>query len=262
VRRWLLRFSAAGIDGLGNRPGCGRKRRITEAERSRIMALARSAPPGQLARDEAGELSADDKRGPAQWTLDTLSQAGQASGIRAQRSQVRRVLLAEKVRGFIPDGILDQLPLPSTVGAVRTGGIDLNKPRIRAILAAALALAPAPGGFTVAELAARVAAMTGTAAYTIRQAAYDLRKLRGQNLIIKPGRTRRYQVPPDAVRAIAALLTLRDHVIAPILAGVRSPRRGRPPAHWTQVDRDYQTLRIGMQALFRDLGIETLPAAA
>jgi hypothetical protein len=28
------------------------------------------------------------------------------------------------------------------------------------------------------------------------------------------------------------------------------------------VDQDYQTLRIGMQTLFRDLGIETLPAAA
>jgi hypothetical protein len=51
-------------------------------------------------------------------------------------------------------------------------------------------------------------------------------------------------------------------VIAPILAGIRVPRRGRPPAHWTRVDRDYQTLQIGMQTLFRDLGIETLPAAA
>jgi hypothetical protein len=61
---------------------------------------------------------------------------------------------------------------------------------------------------------------------------------------------------------ITALLTLRDHVIAPILAGIRVPRRGRPPAHWTRVDRDYQTLQIGMQTLFRDLGIETLPAAA
>ena len=104
--------------------------------------------------------------------------------------------------------------------------------------------------------------MTGQAGYTIRQAAYDLRKLRGKNLIIKPGRTRRYQVPPDAARTIAALLTLRDHVIAPILAGIRAPRRGRPPAHWTRIDRDYETLRIGMQTLFRDLGIETLPAAA
>jgi len=98
VRRWLHRFNAAGIDGLGNRPGCGRKRRITEAERSRIIALARSAPPGQLARDAAGELSAGDERGPAQWTLDTLAQAARAGGIQVQRSQVRRILLAEKVR--------------------------------------------------------------------------------------------------------------------------------------------------------------------
>jgi len=164
--------------------------------------------------------------------------------------------------GFIPGGVPGQLPLPSTIGATRTGGIDVNKPRIRAVLAAVLALAPAPGGFTVAGLAAKVPATTGPASYTSRQAAYDLRKLRGKNLTIKPGRTRRYQVPPDAVRTMTALLTLRDHVIAPILAGIRSPRRGRPPAHWTRIDRDYQTLRIGMQALFRDLGIETLTAAA
>ena len=126
-----------------------------------------------------------------------------------------------------------------------------------------LALAPAPDGFTVADLAAQgVRDDRADAGYTIRQAAYDLRKLRGKNLVIKPRRTRRYQVPPDAARTITALLTLRDHVIAPILAGVRSPRRGRPPAHWTRVDRDYETLRIDMQTLFRDLGIETLPAAA
>jgi transposase len=98
VRRWLHRFNAAGVDGLGNRPGCGRRRRITEAQRSRIIALARSLPPGQLARDAAGELSADDERGPAQWTLDTLSQAARDAGIRVGRSQVRRILLAEKVR--------------------------------------------------------------------------------------------------------------------------------------------------------------------
>ena len=73
--------------------------------------------------------------------------------------------------------------------------------------------------------------MTGQTGYTIRQAAYDLRKLRGKDLVTKPGRTRRYQIPADAARTIAALLTLRDHVIAPILAGVRSPRRGRQTHH-------------------------------
>ena len=88
-----------------------------------------------------------------------------------------------------------RLGLPSTVGATRTGGIHLNKPRIQAVLAAALALAPTPGGFTVAELAAKVSAMAGPAGYITQQTAYDLSKLRGKNLIIKPGRTRRYQVP-------------------------------------------------------------------
>jgi hypothetical protein len=57
---------------------------------------------------------------------------------------------------FLADGTLDELPLPSRPGATRVGGIDLNKPRIRAALAAALPLTPAPHGFTVAEHAARV----------------------------------------------------------------------------------------------------------
>jgi len=43
VRRWLHRFSAAGPGGLGGRPGAGRKRWITEAERPAIIALACSA---------------------------------------------------------------------------------------------------------------------------------------------------------------------------------------------------------------------------
>jgi transposase len=98
VRRWLHRFNADGIDGLGDRPGAGRRRRITEAQRSAIIALARSEPPGRLARDGAGELSADQEDGPAQWTLDTLAQAARDKGIQVGRSQVRRILLAEKVR--------------------------------------------------------------------------------------------------------------------------------------------------------------------
>ena len=70
--------------------------------------------------------------------------------------------------------------------------------------------------------------MTGTPtpSYTIRQAAYDLRKLRGKQLVDKPARTRRYRVPSLAARTIAALLTLRDQVIAPILAADPQPAHG------------------------------------
>jgi hypothetical protein len=160
--------------------------------------------------------------------------------------------------GFLPDGILDQLPTPSQVGATRVGGIDLNRPRIRAALTAVLALAIAPDGFTVADLADKVRSLTGQAHtdYTVRQAAYDLRKLRGKHLVVKPGRTRRYHVPGHAARTIAALLTLREQVIAPILAGVRRPGPGRPPKTYTRIDRDYDNLRNNMRTLFTHLAIE------
>ena len=106
--------------------------------------------------------------------------------------------------------------------------------------------------------------MTGqnTTDYSTRHASYDLRKIRGKHLVDKPGRTRRYHAPPDAARTIAALLALRDQVIAPIIAGVRSPRKGRKPITWTPVDRDYETLRIDLQTLFTHLGIMTTQAAA
>ena len=91
---------------------------------------------------------------------------------------------------FLPDGILDQLPTPSQIGATRVGGVDINKPRTRAALSAVLALAVSPDGFTVADLAAKVHTLTGQSKddYTVRQAAYDLRKLRGKHLVVKPAR--------------------------------------------------------------------------
>jgi len=165
---------------------------------------------------------------------------------------------------FIGDHLLDQLPLPTQIGQTRVGGVDLNKARIRAALSATPALSVAPGGFTVAEFTAKVHALNGPTqpGYTTRQGAYDLRTLRGKQLVIKPDRTRRYQTPAHTAATIAALLTLRDQVISPILADVRSPRLGRKPTTWTAIDRDYERLRINMQTLFHDLGITTTGAAA
>jgi hypothetical protein len=106
--------------------------------------------------------------------------------------------------------VLDEPSLPSRLGATRTGGIDLNKPRIGAALAAALTLAAAPRGFTVAQFTAQARQLGKNAGYTIRQGAYDLRKLRGKGLAVKLGTTRRYHVPAQQARTIAALLAIRD----------------------------------------------------
>jgi transposase len=99
VYKWLHRFNAAhGIDGLADLPRPGLPRRIGEHERGRIIALARSQPPGRLHQGGEGLLAPAQPEAPAHWTLDTLTEAAQAEGIRVGRSQVRRILLAERVR--------------------------------------------------------------------------------------------------------------------------------------------------------------------
>lgn len=99
VRARLHAFNERGVDGLGTQPGSGRKPRLTEAERSTILALARTTPPGKLVPEpDSGELQARDEEGAAEWTLDTLTAAAQAQGIQVARSQVRRILLRERVR--------------------------------------------------------------------------------------------------------------------------------------------------------------------
>jgi len=99
VRRWLHRFNAAGLAGLGNRPGCGRKPRIGQGERSRIIALARSDPPGRLYPTSWGELQTAAAEGKAPiWTLDTLTEAAREMGIDVHRSQIRVILQREGVR--------------------------------------------------------------------------------------------------------------------------------------------------------------------
>jgi transposase len=96
VRRRLHRFDAEGIEGLGDRPRSGRPSRLTEAERSKLIALVRKAPPGRLER-QADERVARDEAGSAQWSLNALAQAAKEVGIRVKRSQIRTILLREGV---------------------------------------------------------------------------------------------------------------------------------------------------------------------
>jgi hypothetical protein len=53
-----------GVDGLGMREGAGRKPRLTEQERSKILGLVKQPPPGRLER-YAETLEARDEEGSA-----------------------------------------------------------------------------------------------------------------------------------------------------------------------------------------------------
>jgi transposase len=102
VRRRLQRFDADGMDGLGDQPRAGRPRRVTAAQDSQIIAVARQAPPGRLVTPADGRMVADDEEGAAHWSLDALASAAQAQGIAVGRSQIRRLLRRAGVRWRTP----------------------------------------------------------------------------------------------------------------------------------------------------------------
>jgi hypothetical protein len=118
-----------------------------------------------------------------------------------------------------PDGVLDELPLPSQIGATRSGGIDLNRPRSRAVLAAALRWPSRPAASPA-----------------------------------NPGRTRRYFISPAAACIISACSPSGTRRRAPP-GRRRRPRFRRTPRHQTDIDRHYQVLRLEIMVLFADTGI-------
>ena len=83
---------------------------------------------------------------------------------------------------FIADSMLEQLPASSWVGKTKVGGIDLNKPRMRWVVEAVIALSPSADGFTASELARQVRVFSDQrqSEYGARRAAYDLKKLRAK----------------------------------------------------------------------------------
>jgi hypothetical protein len=158
---------------------------------------------------------------------------------------------------FVSDDTLESLPQPALVGRTKVGCIDLNKLRIRRVVDVVLALASSPTGFTASELARQVQTMTGQSdcLYDPRRAAYDIKKLRAKGMVQKIGNSRHYEPLLQGLRALTALVALRERVMRPLLAAsLRSPLDSKLP-NPTPLDKHYENLRLGMRHLFTELGI-------
>jgi len=156
---------------------------------------------------------------------------------------------------FLEAKPLDELAMPTVRGQRRMAGVDLQKPRMRAVAVAVLALAAAPEGFTAEQMADRLRAQQGRrmAGYHKRKAAYDLAKLRGKSLVERMASRRRYRVRHPGIRTLASMLILREKVLKPVLAGVCRPKRGRPPKNIHVLDDHYLRLQREMLATLQTL---------
>jgi len=158
---------------------------------------------------------------------------------------------------FIADDMLERLPLASRVGNTLVGGIDLNKARMRHVVEALIALSPSANGFTASDLAARVRLFReqGPLPYGPRHAAYDLKKLRGKQIVQRIAHTRRYRTLPAGLRAMAALVVLRNKAIKPLLAAAQPLHPTGGPHNPRPIDTHYRAIQVAMHGVFHELGL-------
>ncbi len=159
----------------------------------------------------------------------------------------------------LDDGTLEALPMASQVGRSRVAGIDVNRPRMVAVLQAVVALSSLPSGLSSRELAAKVRQFTGQseADYGPRQASYDLRKLRGKRLVERLGKSRRYQGTEPGLRTMAAVAFVREKVLRPILAKAckAEPHPALPRENRTSLEDHYEAIQQEVRMLLRTLKI-------
>lgn len=155
----------------------------------------------------------------------------------------------------LDDGTYESLPEPSAVGAARVAGINLASARMAAVMDSVVALSTQPAGFTSGDLAAKVQERLSVSAedYQPRQAAYDLKKLRGKMLVGKIGKSRLYKAPAEGLRTLVALGMLREKVLKPVLRNRNL--QGPPPRNNNPIDHHYYNLRQEMRRLFKTMKI-------
>lgn len=156
----------------------------------------------------------------------------------------------------LDDRTWEDLPQPSQVGKMRVAGVNLNQPRLRAVLQAVLALAVLPQRWGCAAVAEKVREILGcsSATYAARQAAYDLKKLRGKELIRKDG-PRYYEASAEGLQTIAALGVLQDKVIKPVLAKATNPKVRIKPMTHGPIEAHYERVQEEIAGLFQAVGI-------
>jgi hypothetical protein len=83
-------------------------------------------------------------------------------------------------------------------------------------------------------------------------AAYDIKKLRGKDLLSKLPESRRYSLPPQAVPTIAALVIIREKLLRPTLAASANPLSDTSQPAVLQSTNTARTFRQDMLILMRD----------
>jgi hypothetical protein len=121
--------------------------------------------------------------------------------------------------GLVDAGRLDSWKKPEKVGNGRLAGIEMENPRMRALMDSIMELSVHNRKITRNELVARTnGKLKSAGGYTARQASYDMRKLKAKKLLQSKPRQKKYTVNLKKMREVIGVMRIRDHVLKRVCA--------------------------------------------
>lgn len=94
--------------------------------------------------------------------------------------------------------------------------------------------------------------------YTVRMAAYDLRKLRAKNLVTKLKKSRMYMPLEKGLRIMVGHLTLRNKALKPLLANFGYLKSGSKSG-LSRLEKRYERIQREFRGLLADLRMMPYP---
>ena len=156
------------------------------------------------------------------------------------------------------NGSLQELVSPTNKGKLRLAGVDINKEQNQAIMETVMALSMKPGGYFIGDVAAKMKKKVGDkyGEYTSAKAAYDIRKLRGKELVKKQRGTRKYVTTPQGIETIVVVLALMQKQIPGVLATINRDSINDHPKELSLFDSCCLNIRKEVKRINQIIGIK------
>ena len=157
---------------------------------------------------------------------------------------------------IIDDGTMENLSKPVQTGKTRLAGIALTKKRNVVLMESVLALMLYPKGFSCSNLM-KMMHKKRFKDYTISNARYDMRKLKGKKFVEKIKGKQNYQATKQGIQAMSAVLCVwRKQELKPFLAIVNKEAIDEQSKELNKVEMHFFNARREINSISNLYGIK------
>ena len=156
---------------------------------------------------------------------------------------------------IIDDGTMENLSKPVQTGKTRLAGITLTNKRNVALMESVLALMLYPQGFSCINLK-EMMRKKRFKDYSINNARYDMRKLKGKTFVQKIKGKQKYQATKSGIQNMSAILCVWKQQLKPFLTMVNKKSMDKQKKELNTVETHFWNARLEIHSISNLYGIK------